>query len=105
ARAERNASIVARKFWRKYVCAASRKVMHDGSLFFLIVGCGIIVYFLGVAGHTATPLESKQERKKQRNMRRGAWVKSPDYYYFAGVFRFLPTNQSAYCVALRSTDL
>ena len=32
------------------VCAASRKVMHDGSLFFRIVGCGIIVYFLGVAG-------------------------------------------------------
>ena len=78
---------------------ASLKVMHVGSL----------IYhrrlrdhhFLGVAGNTATPLDSTQAQK-QRNMRRGAWVKSPDYYYFAGVFRFLPTNQSANCVALRT---
>ena len=37
------------------------------------------VFWAWLAGHTATPLDSKQERKKQRNMRRGAWVKNPDY--------------------------
>ena len=65
-----------------------------------IVGCGIIIFW-AVAGNTAPPLDSTQVQK-QRNMRRGAWVKSPDYYYFAGVFLFFPTNQSASCVPLRT---
>ena len=42
------------------------------------------------AGNTATPLDSTQAQK-QRNMRRGAWVKSPDSC--CCVHYFFPTNQ------------
>lgn len=88
--------------------------MHGGSLLSLslclsIVGCGIIIIcFLGVAGgehRDAAGFEAGAEETEKYEARCVGQEPRLLDYYFAGVFRFLPTDQSANCVALRSTDL
>ncbi|CAN0258559.1 unnamed protein product [Ectocarpus sp. 4 AP-2014] len=62
----------------------------------IMVGCGIIIFWALRGTQRRRWIRSR--RRKQRNMRRGAWVKSPDY---CCVHTF--SDQSASCVPLRTT--